>query len=214
MHLRRSEIIALLITTLAFLVGIYFYPQLPEKMATHWNSTGQVDGFMNRFWGTFLMPIIFFALFLIFLVVPNIDPKRANIDKFRRYFDGFIVILFLFLFYLYLIAIFWNLNYRFNLVSFIVPAIAVLLYAAGILISKAEPNWTIGIRTPWTLSNENVWRKTHILGAKLFKITAVISLIGIFATNYAFWIFIIPTILSAFYSILYSYLEYRKENKR
>ncbi|MEK7202903.1 MAG: SdpI family protein [Patescibacteria group bacterium] len=72
---------------------------------------------------------------------------------------------------------------------------------------------TIGIRTPWTLSSDLVWEKTHKIGGKLFKITGVIAFVGIFFQSYALFFIFIPVILVAIYTIVYSYFEYQKEIK-
>ena len=82
---------------------------------------------------------------------------------------------------------------------------------AGVLTENAKRNWTIGIRTPWTLSNETVWNKTHKIGGKLFKIVAIISLSGLFLQKYAIFLIIVPVISVAIYTIIYSYVEYRKQ---
>lgn len=211
--MKKGELTALLVIVVSFLLGLYFYPILPDQIASHWNTVGEVDGYMPKFWGAFLMPIISVVLFIVFLVVPKIDPRRANIEKFRNYFDGFIAAIFLFFLYLYVLTLIWNLGYEFNMVQFIVPAIAILFYVIGIVISKAESNWTIGIRTPWTLSSETVWQKTHILGGKLFRGAAIVSFLGIFFPSIAFWILMISIFFAAGYSVLYSYLVYRKEGK-
>lgn len=213
MKLRKSELVTLILTIAFFTVGSYFYPQLPEEVASHWNAEGVVDDYMGRFWGTFLMPFISLGLFFIFLIVPRIDPRRNNIEKFRRHFDLFIIALFIFLFYLYLITIAWNLNQKFNFVQAMVPAFALFFYILGAVISKAKSNWTIGIRTPWTLSSESVWDKTHSLGGKLFKAVAAISLAGFFFPKNAFWFFLAPVIVASAYSVIYSYVIYKKESR-
>ena len=61
--MKKSEIIILVIIILSFAVGIYLYPQMPERMASHWNAQDQVDGYMSRFWGLFLMPIMSVEIF-------------------------------------------------------------------------------------------------------------------------------------------------------
>jgi uncharacterized membrane protein len=71
--MRKSEIIILGIILISFIVGIYFYPQMPEKMASHWNTQGQINGYMSKFWGLFLMPLISVGLFLLFIAIPKID---------------------------------------------------------------------------------------------------------------------------------------------
>lgn len=207
---RCIEVINIILVVAALVVAAFIYPMLPESVASHWNIAGEVDGYIGRFWGAFLMPIVALGMYLLFLIVPRLDPKRGNIEKFSKIFDLFILVLLLFLFYIYGLTIVWSFGYRFNMSQFMAPGLAVIFFAAGKLIEKAEPNWSIGIRTPWTLSNEIVWRKTHALGGKLFMGTAVLTLLGAIFPALAFWFFMVPVVLSAVISIVYSYLEYRK----
>jgi len=211
--MRRSSVIILLIILAFFIAALYLYPQMPDEMASHWNFRGEVDDYLPKFWGLFLMPIISLGLFLLFLLIPKIDPLKANIAKFRKYFDGFIVFIIVFLFYIYLLSIAWNLGKRFDMSQMMVPALGILFYYCGILVENAKRNWFIGIRTPWTLSSEKVWEKTHKIGGKLFKVTGLITLLGIFFPNYAFYFILVPVLLAAFYTITYSYFEYQKETK-
>jgi len=209
--MRRANIIILGIILISFIIGGYFYPQMPEKIASHWSAQGKVDGYMSKFWGLFLMPLISIGLFLLFVLIPKIDPLKDNIKKFRKYFDGFIVLLMLFLFYVYLLTIFWNIGLRFNMSQFMIPALGILFYYCGILIENAKRNWFVGIRTPWTLSSETVWNKTHKTGSRLFKVAGVIAFLGIFFPKQAIFFVIIPIILVTVYTLIYSYFEYQKE---
>ncbi|RLJ01660.1 MAG: hypothetical protein DRP10_03550 [Candidatus Aenigmatarchaeota archaeon] len=211
MSIRKNEIIILGIILFSFLFGIYLYPQMPEKIASHWNVQGQVDGYMSKFWGLFLIPLISAGLFLLFIAIPKIDPLKTNIEKFRKYYDGFITLIIIFLFYLYLLTIFWNMGIRFDIIQLLAPAFGILFYYCGILTENAKRNWFIGIRTPWTLSNDAVWDKTHKIGGKLFKISGIVVLFGIFFRNYALFFILVPVILVAIYTIIYSYVEYQKE---
>ncbi len=213
MKMRKSEIIILGITLASFLISIYFYPQMPEKIASHWNAQGQVDGYMSKFWGLFLMPFMFIGLALLFVAIPRIDPLRANIEKFRKFYDIFIVLFFVFLFAIHCQIILWNMGIEIspNVISPI--GLGLLFFYIGILCENAKRNWFIGIRTPWTLSNEVVWDKTHKIGGKLFKIAGIIALLGVFFQNYAFFFIIIPVIAVSAYTIIYSYVEYQREMK-
>ena len=213
MKLRKSEIISLLIIMISFIIGISFYSLLPDKVASHWNAKGEVDGYMSKFGGLFLMPVISLVLLLLFIIIPKIDPLKHNIEKFRKYFDGFIVLMMLFLFYLYILTILWNIGVRFNFVHLLVPIFSIFFYYCGILIQKAQRNWFIGIRTPWTLSNEEVWNKTHKIGGKLFKIAGIISLIGILLPEYALFFVICPLIIASLFPVIYSYFAYQKLTK-
>lgn len=208
--MKKTTVIVLVIILLSFIAAVYFYPQMPEKMASHWNAQGKVDGYMPKFWGLFLMPIVSVVMFLLFLLIPKIDPLKKNIEKFREYFDWFIVLIIAFLFYIYLLTVFWSLNFRFNMAAMMVPALGILFYYMGILTENAERNWFIGIRTPWTLSNNIVWKKTHKLGGKLFKIAGIIAVIGVLFQKYALFFVLVPAISVAAYTIVYSYFEYNK----
>jgi uncharacterized membrane protein len=210
--MRKAEIITLLIVLASFAVGIYIYPQMPAKMASHWNINGDVDGYMSKFWGVFLMPIISLVLLLLFTIIPKIDPLKANVDKFRKYFDGFIILIILFLFFIYLLTIYWNFGHKFDMNRIMPPALGILFYYCGILIEKAKRNWFIGIKTPWTMSSESVWDKTHKIGGKLFKIAGIIAFFGIIFPNYSFFLILLPVIAFSIYLFAYSYFEYKKES--
>jgi len=211
--MKKSTIISLGIVFLSFGIAFYFYGSMPETVASHWNAQGQVNGSMSKFWGLFLMPLISSVMFLLFWAIPKVDPLKANIDKFRKYFDALIVLIFVFLFYIYLLTIFWNLGYRFDMSRFLAPAMGVLFYACGFMIEKAKRNYSIGIRTPWTLYSDAVWDKTHKLGGKLFKTAGSLALLGVIFPDRAIFFILIPVILAAIFSFVYSYLVYRKEIK-
>ena len=161
--MRSSYIISLIIILASFLISIYFYPQMPDKLASHWNAQGEVNGYLSKGIGLFLMPVISIILLAVFVIVPKIDPLRANIEKFREYFDTFVLGIVIFMFYIYMLTIMWNLGVTFNMTLLIIPPIGLIFFCAGVLAENSEMNWFIGIRTPWTLSDERVWKKTNRL---------------------------------------------------
>jgi uncharacterized membrane protein len=210
----KTKNIQILITGLiviSFLIGAYLQPYMPDKMASHWNASGNVDGYTSQFWGLFLMPVISIVLFLAFTLIPRIDPLKENIEKFRGYFDVFILLLFGFLFYLYVLTVLWNLGYRFNIIQLLAPAFGLIIYYAGVMMENAKQNWFIGVRTPWTLSSETVWDKTNRLAGRLFKVAGVLAALGAVFPEYAIFLILVPVILAAIYPIVYSYQEYQKD---
>jgi uncharacterized membrane protein len=211
---RRSLVIVSIIIIISFIIGIYLYPMMPSRLASHWNAQGQVNGYMPKFWGLFLMPMISVAMLVLFVIIPQIDPLQKNIKRFVKYYEWFVILIIAFMFYIYLITIVWNLGYQFNLLLLLLPALGVLFYSAGVLIAKAKRNWSIGIRTPWTLSSDVVWEKTHRLGAVLFKIAGIITILGVFFQRYAFAVFFTAIMSAAIVPIVYSYFAYQKERKR
>ena len=211
MKTKNIQILIIGLILVSFLIGAYLYPYMPEKMASHWDANGSVDGYMPKLWGLFLLPAISAILFLAFMLIPKIDPLKGNIEKFRGHFDVFILLLFVFLFYVHMLTMLWNLSYRFNIIQLLAPAFGLLIYYAGIMMENAKQNWFIGVRTPWTLSSEVVWDKTNKLAGKLFKVAGVLAAMGLIFPKYAIFLILVPVILAAVYPIIYSYQKYQQE---
>lgn len=213
MHFSKGKAIIAGILILTFAIAVIAYPYLPDRLASHWGASGEVNGYLPKIWGLFIVPAISAVLTLLFLLIPRIDPLRKNIAKFMDAFEQFVIIILAFLLYVFLLTILWNTGVRFSITQVLSPAFGVLFYACGILISKAKRNWFIGIRTPWTLSSDRVWDKTHAIGGKLFRIAGVIALGGILLPGIA-WLFLLgPILIITGYLVGYSYLECRKEEE-
>ncbi len=211
MSTKSANILIVSLIVLTIIAGVVLYPSLPDQMASHWNLNGEVDGYMGKFWAVFLIPLIMAALLITSIVIPRIDPSKKNIDQFRTVYNLFWVIFTLFMFYIFVLQILWNLDLEFNFVKALAPAFAGLWIGIGYLLKHSKKNWFVGIRTPWTLSNDKIWDKTHILGSKLFTITGVIMLMGLFIKpEYFFIILLLATLISAFVPSVYSYLLFRK----
>ena len=199
----------------ATVAGLVLWNRLPNQMASHWNANDQVNGYISRFWGVFLLPLITLGMFLLFLVVPSIDPLKANIAQFRKAFNLFIGLIVAFMIYLYGLTLDWNLGYtNFKMSGAMLPAIGLLFIFIGFMLRQAKRNFFIGIRTPWTLSSDNVWNETHRVGAVLFMISGVLAFIGgFFGGTTAFWMMLVPIIGSTIFLLVYSYVLYQREMK-
>ncbi len=203
-------IFPLILILISFVLAIFFYPIFPSQIATHWGISGQADGYSSKAFGLFFMPILSVVLFFLFISLPKIDPYKKNFDQFKKYFQNFINLIFAFFFYIYLITIIWNLGFRFNMIQILCPAFAALFYYAGVLMSHAKRNWFVGIRTPWTMSNEKVWDKTHKIGGKLFKLTGIISLLSLILPDLSVFFILVPILFTTIFVFIYSYVEYKK----
>jgi uncharacterized membrane protein len=211
--MRKYFVYSILLVVVSFIIGFSVYSMMPNTIASHWDSEGNVNGSMSKFWGVFLMPIISAFFILLFLVLPNLDPLKKNYEGFMHYYDFFIALLISFLFYIYLLTLLWNLGYVFNMVLVLIPAFALLFFYIGHIIGHAKRNWFFGIRTPWTLSSDYIWDKTNKLGGLLFKLCGIISLLGFLFQKIAFLFILIPVLLSAIISMVYSYSLFKSENK-
>ena len=215
MTTRLTTIIVLALILGATLAGALLWNQLPDPMASHWDANDQVNGYMSKFWGVFMMPLVLLGMFLIFLVIPQIDPLKANIAQFRETFNLFIAFMVGFMVYIHALTLRWNLGYTdFGISKGMLPAMGLLFIVIGSLLRKAKRNFFIGIRTPWTLSSDAVWDKTHQLGAVLFMASGVLAVIGGFIGGMvAFWMLMVPLFGSTIFLLVYSYVLYQREAK-
>lgn len=213
MSTRNTSIIVLILIVISIVAGVLLWNQLPDQMASHWNANDQVDGYMPKFWGVFMMPLIVLGMYVLFLVIPGIDPLKANIAQFRGAFNLFIVLISVFMLYIHGLTLAWSLGYQdFKMSAAMLPFMGVLFIFIGYMLRQAKRNFFIGIRTPWTLSSDTVWEKTHQLGSILFMVSGVLAIIGSFlGGELAFWLFFVPLMGSALFLVIYSYILYRSE---
>lgn len=214
MSTKLTTILVLILIAAAVLAGALFWDQLPESMASHWNENDQVDGYISKFWGVWMMPLMTLGMFGIFLLVPVIDPLKANIAKFRNIFNLLILLITAFMLYIHGLTLAWNLGYEFRMSSAMLPFMGILFVFMGYMLRQAKRNWFIGIRTPWTLSSDTVWDKTHQLGSVLFIASGVLAFLGaFFGGTIALYLTLIPMLGSALFVVLYSFVLYQREMK-
>jgi uncharacterized membrane protein len=215
MSTRTTTIVVLLLLIVATAAGLLLWNRLPDQMASHWDINDRVNGYMPKVWGVFLMPLISLGMFALFLAIPAIDPLKANIAKFREAFNLFIVLIVAFMLYIHGLTLAWSLgNIDFKMSTSMLPAMGLLFIFLGFMLRKAKRNFFIGIRTPWTLSSDTVWDKTHQLGAILFMVSGVLAFLGgIFGGMTAFWFLFVPLIGSTVFLLVYSYVLYQRETR-
>ena len=199
---------------LAFTLSLAAAPYLPDQLASHWDLNGLANGYQSKIQFLWTMPMITLALALLLFFLPFIDPLKSGLQPVRIGYHFFIAAMLLFLDYIQALSIAYNLGFHFNLFAWMLPAFSLLMVGIGLLIDKVQPNWFVGIRTPWTLSSPSVWNKTHHLGGILLKLTAVPIFLGVFFPNYALWFLLVPLLGVAFFLVLYSYWLFQKEQTK
>ena len=213
MKTKTTLILMGIVILLAAAVSLYAYPRVPDVIATHWSDQNVVDGTMGKFWGLALMPLMLLGIGALLMAVPHIDPLRKNIEAFRPYFNTFVVIFALFMLYMHVLTVLINMGNPLILSQWMMPGMGLFIFYTGVLMQKAKRNFFIGIRTPWTLSSDSVWEKTHRLGGWLFKAAGIITMLGIIFPSQSFLLLMVPMLAAAFIPIIYSYFAYQREMK-
>jgi len=212
MSTKTATITAITLVAISFLVALALYSSMPDPMPSHWNAAGEIDGYMSRFWGMVLMPLITLGILLLFLAIPKIDPLKANIAQFIDSYNLLMVLFIAYMLYVYALTLLAALGYTFNMTAMLLPAMGALFIVIGFLIGKAKRNFFVGIRTPWTLSSDTVWAKTHALGKWTFVGAGVVCIVSTFFGETAFCFMMLALISAGLVPIVYSYLLWKKEN--
>jgi uncharacterized membrane protein len=202
----------LVFIAVTLLISALAYGHLPERVPSHWNMRGEVDGYLSRGLGAFLLPIVALGLWGLLRVLPRIDPRRANYEKFHGMYEMLIVATVGFLCVMHLGILGFALGLPIAVDRVIFGCVALLLILLGNLLPRARPNWFVGIRTPWTLSSDRVWERTHRVGGYAFALAGVVMLASlVLAPSYLLPISIAAAGGTGLFVIAYSYIAWRQE---
>lgn len=207
------RILAVVIVLICFGIGVWAYPQLPDRVPSHWNAAGEVNGYTSQAGGAFLLPGILAAVLILLYLIPRIDPKRSNFRLMGKVYWLVVFVVSLFLGLIYTGTI---LNALGLVHSRFVPlsahgGVGILFIVLGNYLPKIKYNYMFGIRTPWTLASEEVWYKTHRALGPLWVVLGIAFLFAGFLP--AAWTapFTMSLVLIlALGSMGYSYVVFRK----
>jgi len=208
----RKLIPALLVLTAATAFSLWAYPQLPAEVATHFDIQGDPDGWSSRLMAVMIVPGLTLLMIGIFTVVPKIDPRRANYTLFNSTYWTVVNSVLLLLLGIHVLLLGKALGWNINMGRVASVGIGGLFIVMGNLMSRVRPNWFMGIRTPWTLSSDTVWRKTHRFGGVAFVIAGLCFLASaILNATWTQYGAIGAAIAAALSSVVYSYVAWRQE---
>ena len=209
MSFLRSHVFAILLIVALAGVTAGLYPNLPDPVPTHWSLSGKPDGFMPKPWGAFAMPLAMVGVYLMLLALPKLSPRGFAMDRFAETWGtvrGFIM---LFLFFVGLIALLAGAGEPIPMDRAILILMGLLLALLGNFMGKFTRNFFVGIRTPWTLANEEVWLLTHRLGGKVFVVVGLaVAAAGLLGAP--FGVILGGVMVAALIPIVYSFVIYRR----
>lgn len=206
---RRIAITTLVLTLVSAAIGAYFYRALPDPVPTHFDLAGRPNGFTSKPLGVFLPTLFIAPLGLFLAVIPKISPRGYQVDAFKRVYEIISLTTLGFLFVISALAFSASLGHPWSMDHAILPLVGLLLLILGNFMGKTRRNFFVGIRTPWTLADDEVWLRTHRLGGPLFVLGGAIVMVGgLFGADVRFLLAVVLTI--AFVPVVYSYVIYRR----
>ncbi len=209
--LLKKEWPLILIILLPFIYLGYLWPHLPDKVPLHWNINGEIDRYGNKA-ELIIIPILLpLLIYIVFLVIPKIDPKNKlnkmgnKLQSLKALLTIITSIIALFILYSVKIQNLPNPNYS-------ILGIGVLFVILGNYFKTIQPNYFIGIKTPWTLENETIWKETHRMAGKLWLIGGLVVIFTslVLDNKSNLTLFLIITGIITVIPIVYSYLLFKK----
>ena len=211
---RPYWIIAILLTLSAWGLAAWVYPGLPDRVPTHWNIEGKVDGWGDKSWATFLMPGMMVIFLVLFAFLPALSPKHFEVDSFRSTYLYIMVLttaLFAYMNGIILLATWQELhegNKFLDIGRAMICGMFLFFALLGNVMGKVRKNFYIGIRVPWTLASDRVWNDTHRLAAWLMVAGGILGFLVVIsglpivlAIGVMIGTFLIP--------VVYSFVHYK-----
>lgn len=208
--LKHNWLILLLIV-LPLIVGFAVYDQLPEELPTHWNARGEVDGTMPKMVALLVFPAIMLFSNAIFWALPYIDQKKS-LENSQKPLQVIQISSTLLVSVLSICTILIGLGYELDIATIVPIGVLLLFLVLGNFMGKIRPNAFMGIRTPWTMQNEEIWHKTHRLSGWVW-VGMSLGLIGLrflLSSEVFIFLFIAGIATMVLIPVIYSFLLSRE----
>lgn len=209
---RTKEAIIWLMLLTPFFYAIYIWNSLPDQVPTHWNVKGEVDDYSSKAVGLLVLPAMNVLIYFILFFIPRIDPRYQHYKLFGSSYQNIRLIIHVFFVGVFVFIMHATLSGDTNGFNFFMAGMGLFFALLGNYLRTVRSNWFVGIRTPWTMSNEEVWRKTHALGGRMmFYGGLILAVVCLFLNQVASAITLGAGLaVVTLVPVVYSYFEYRK----
>jgi uncharacterized membrane protein len=160
-----------------FVAGAIAYPHLPARIPTHWNAAGRIDAWAERsFASVFSEPLLALGMYVLFMVMPYFDPRRQNVLRSKQVYFLVLELVTGLLAAIFAGTVLAAFDPTFRMDRLVLVGTGVMFVVLGNHLGRVKPNWTMGVRYSWTLSDEVVWVKTNRLGGWLFAAGGLLTI--------------------------------------
>lgn len=205
----KRELLILLVLVVPIIFLIAVWNSLPDQLPIHWNIRGEADDYGPKY----LTALLSVGLYVLTLILPKIDPRKRNYDIFSATYFKIRLGILLFLGVVNSVVIANAIGFDMDISRIIGISVLLLLTIIGNYLGTIRPNWFIGIRLPWTLESDGVWKKTHRLAGRLWFCLGMAALIASFVLpkNMLYPLIFIVAMILVIVPIVYSYIIFKRE---
>lgn len=214
LNLKTTWLISVVVVLLMVGLSAWAWVQLPAdaSIPVHWNAAGQVDRYGGKAEGLLLLPAVVIFVIVVFGVIRYIDPLRANIERSGQAYRAVLFGVLFFMAVLHVGAVLSAVGYPINIGLLAAPAVGLMFIVMGNYMGKIRRNYMFGVRTPWTLSSELSWNKTHRLSGKLFVLSGVLVILAsLWSPVWAFYVMMATILGTVLFAMIYSYLVWKSD---
>lgn len=203
--------LSLALVAASWIFSLLVYRQLPERIATQWDMDGQVDRWDSRLVGAFIIPLLMAVIWAVARRSPRLSLQEEG-KRFAETYELMITAMLAFLALVHLAMVGGALGWDVSVPRVLPLGIGTLLIIMGRIMPRIRRNWIVGIRTPWTLSSDRVWERTHRVGGAVLTISGAAIALAFFLDGIRAFGFILGVLLAAgIGTVGYSYLIWREE---
>ncbi|MCE7938203.1 hypothetical protein DCC79_08275 [bacterium] len=188
----------------------WFWRAAPDRIPVHWNLAGEPDRYGGKVEGLLFVPLLSVGLYVLLRVLPRFDPARDRYARFQGAYDTLRVGILGVMAVLYAVILLWVSGRPVDVGLAVGTAVGALMVLLGWVMPRLEPNWFVGIRTPWTLSSGTAWRRTHAAGRPVFVLAGVLmALAGWLKAPWALGVAFGGLLAGTLALVVYSYVVWR-----
>ncbi|MDZ4741641.1 MAG: SdpI family protein [Alphaproteobacteria bacterium] len=199
-------------------LSAWAWNQIPDgaQIPVHWNLEGHIDRFASKSEALVFFPALTLLITAMMWTLPRFDPRRANLEASGKFWNAATILLGLFLAYLHVLITLGALGQSVDMANALIPGLCVLIAGLGNYLGKTRSNWFGGVRTPWTLSSEYAWEKTHRVTGRLFVLSGLVTMIAWFVLGAKLSLFVLigSVLVSVTAAVALSYFYWRIDPAR
>lgn len=218
MRLRPLYLSAALVIAVMLAVSVWAWPQIPDDalIPTHWNAAGEADGYSSKPFGLFGLPAICAGLTVLLGVLPKVEPRRQNLEKSASAYIAVGVAALALMATLHVAAVLSAVGKEVDIGTASTVGLSLLFLVIGAAMHRVRSNWFLGFRTPWTLTSERSWERTHRAASVVFVVMGAVSLITMVVAGppVSLWVLLDGVVLAVVGLVFYSYLVWRDDPDR
>ena len=211
-----QELLIILIMIIPAIYLLLIWDKLPDEVPMHWNFQGEIDRYGSKESLWMIILLLNIPIYLLMLFLPKISPKPENLELMGKKYPRLRLILQLFLSSIIAVIIFSaSGNNSIGIETLLGGCLAGFMILFGNYMGSIRQNHFMGIRTPWTLENAEIWKKTHQLAGKYWVIGGIIGLILLFVLpqNWALTSIVVLMISPLIFTAGYSFWLFQKLKK-